>query len=340
MNNIERVLSLLALLREGREGHTFQEIAALFPGEYGGEAIAAKRKFERDKREIIELGYPLSFGGKSADEGGDEAEQRYAIDVNDGLLPNAGWTSPELATLYAAGSAALQSGTFVAASDLQGALRKISLHDMAPFAVPKIRYLGTGGSSEDPDQESEKNSTVWSALKRRKRLSLTYQSPNASEPTLREVDPWGVAHRRGVLTLVGYCHLRRKPRVFLVPRILRIKVNTSKPNTPDYEVPPDFSFDKYVGIRAWEHKLHEPVNVRVALRGHARARAADLFGVAPSSATDEICTLTLSVTCLEGLIRTVLPLSTEVQIIDPARAVAAMRAAALAIAEMHEAPTT
>ena len=70
--------------------------------------------------------------------------------------------------------------------------------------------------------------------------------------TRRKVDPWGLALRRGLWTLVGYCHLRKSVRVFHVHRVRSLSVNAAKPRSADFEVPADFHLDAWVAAWPWQ----------------------------------------------------------------------------------------
>ena len=125
MEKTERLLDLVALLLDAREPVSFAELRELFPDEYGGSRVAAERKLERDKADLIELGVPLEYvAPQQLDErdlGG------YRIDRKTFFLPDPGLLPEESAALYAAGAAALATRDFPFAQDLRHALRKISL---------------------------------------------------------------------------------------------------------------------------------------------------------------------------------------------------------------------
>ncbi len=95
------------------------------------------------------------------------------------------------------------------------------------------------------------------------------------------MDPYGLALRRGVWTLVGYCHLRQGLRTFHVHRIRELKVNTAKPRTPDFEVPADFSLDSHVAYYPWQHRFHEPMEVTLSLQRRSPASAPRASSPAP-----------------------------------------------------------
>ena len=205
MERTERLLDLVALLLDAKRPLTWEEIYDSFPNDYGGSPEAAERKFERDKTELLELGIPLVYRAQSED-----FEPGYVIDREQYYLPEPGLKPEELAVLYAAGSASLASGAFPGRQDLAHALRKIGFFADGPLPVPKVR-LELGALAETKDLPGRLE-LLWAAINTRKSVDLEYFSPHSRELTQRRVDPYGLALRRGLWSLVGSCHLRHSVR--------------------------------------------------------------------------------------------------------------------------------
>ena len=330
MDRTERLLDLVALFLDAREPIPWAELREHFPHDYMGISDdAAERKFERDKAELLELGFPLTYI-----QGDDERKDGYVVDRDAYYLPEVDLTREELAVLYAAGSAALTSGAFPGRDDLTHALRKIGF--LAGDALPTPRVRMELGTEQAGPQLAAHLEQLWEACAARKWVQLSYVSPKRPEATERRVDPYGLALRRGIWTLVGYCHLRQGVRTFLVHRIRALKVNTARPRTPDFEVPERFSFDDYVASYAWQHRFHEPEPVRLRLTGELAARAAMLFPGASLAPGPEGVLVTLpTVTYLDGLLRYCLQLGADCQVEAPERARASVKAMAQAIIERH-----
>jgi len=317
MDRTERLLDLVALLLDAREPISWAEIRDHFPEDYGmGSSEAAERKFERDKAELLELGIPITWI-----QGDDERPDGYVVERDAYYLPEVGLTPEELAVLYAAGSAALASGAFPGRQDLAHALRKNGFFSGRELPTPKVR-MELGGTHEDPQAIAGKLEALWSAASGRKFVTLSYFSPRKGEVTKRRVDPYGLALRRGVWSLVGFCHLRGDIRTFHVHRIRDLEVNTSRPRSADFEVPAGFDLDEYVGSHPWQHRLHEPVEVTLSLSGELAQLASSLFPDQPAEATEEGTTrVTVRATYLDGLLRYVLSLGQECRVLSPERAV-------------------
>ncbi|WP_224242022.1 helix-turn-helix transcriptional regulator [Hyalangium gracile] len=331
MDRTERLLDLVALLLDAREPISWAELREHFPADYGGISDdAAERKFERDKAELLELGLPLTYI-----QGDDDRKDGYIVDRSAYYLPEANLTKEELAVLYAAGSAALASGAFPGRDDLAHALRKIGFFAGDALPSPRVR-MEVGAAQSDPEL-SARLEQLWEACAAHKYVQIAYASPKRSEVTERRVDPYGLALRRGVWTLVGYCHLRQGLRTFHVQRIRELKVNTAKPRTPDFEVPADFSLDSHVANYPWQHRFHEPMEVTLLLRGELAQRAASLFPGAAVESTAEGSRARLSVTSLDGLLRFSMALGPECRVESPEAAVSKVREMTARILERHAA---
>ncbi|WNG39660.1 WYL domain-containing protein [Archangium violaceum] len=331
MDRTERLLDLVALFLDAREPISWAELREHFPHDYMGISDdAAERKFERDKAELLELGFPLTYI-----QGDDERRDGYVVDRDAYYLPEVDLTKEELAVLYAAGSAALTSGAFPGRDDLSHALRKIGFFAGNALPTPRVRMeLGTEQGSPQLAAHLEQ---LWEACAAHKWVQMSYASPKRPDLTERKVDPYGLALRRGIWTLVGYCHLRQGVRTFHVHRIRSLKANTARPRSPDFEVPEGFSFDNYVATYPWQHRFHARMDVRLRLTGELMGRAASLFpGASVAPAPDEAGVLVeLPVTFLDGLLRFCMQLGPDCRVESPEDARERVKAMAASILEKH-----
>lgn len=328
MDRTERLLDLVALLLDAQEPLPWAEIRAAFPEDYGGgSADAAERKFERDKAELLELGIPISY--VQADE--DRADG-YVIDKDGYYLPEVGLSAEELAVLYAAGSAALASGAFPGSQDLAHALRKIGFFSDGPLPAPKVRLeLGAVADAKELPARLE---ALWAAIGARKAVDVEYWSPRKKERTSRRIDPYGLALRRGLWSLVGYCHLRREVRTFHVHRIRALTVNAQRPRSPDFEVPKTFSLQDSVATWPWQYRFHPPVEVEIALAGDLAPLAASLFPVEGPAGAAPV-SVRVKATDLDGLLKYVLSLGPEARVVSPQEAADKLAAMARRVLDAH-----
>lgn len=331
MDRTERLLDLVALFLDAREPISWAELREHFPQDYRGTSDdAAERKFERDKAELLELGFPLTYI-----QGDDDRKDGYTVDRGAYYLPEVDLTKEELAVLYAAGSAALTSGAFPGRDDLSHALRKIGF--FAGDALPTPRVRMELGAEQDGPRLAAHLEQLWSACASRKWVQMTYGSPKRLDLSERRVEPYGLALRRGIWTLVGYCHLRQGIRTFLVHRIRTLKPNTARPRSPDFDVPANFTADDYVASYPWQHRFHERMDVRVRLTGELASRASSLFPgaqVAPAPEGEDML-VTLPVTYLDGFLRFCLQLGPECRVESPDQAREDVTAMARRILERH-----
>lgn len=330
MDRTERLLDLVALLLDAREPVSWAELREAFPDDYGsGSDEAAERKFERDKAELLELGIPITYV-----QGDDDRKDGYVVEKEEYYLPEVGLSPEELAILYAAGSAALASGAFPGRQDLAHALRKIGFFAGAELPTPRVR-MELGAISAHPELAGRLEQ-LWAAAASRKFVQLEYYSPHSGAVTHRRVDPYGLAFRRGLWSLVGHCHLRGGTRTFHVHRIRSLTVNPARPRSPDFEVPAAFRLEDYVASYPWQHRFHPPVTVRLALRGELAPLAQGLFPSATVGRRDEEAVVDLSATFLEGLCRYALSLGPGCRVESPTEAVSVWREMAERVLAAHE----
>jgi proteasome accessory factor B len=330
MERTERLLDLVALLLDARQPVSWRQIRGAFPDDYGDTLSddAADRKFERDKSELLELGIPLAFVQAKDD----DEPAGYVVEKSAYYLPEVGLKPDELAVLYAAGSAALASGAFPGSQDLAHALRKIGFFAGAPMPVPRVRLeLGAIADSKGLPARLEQ---LWAAISARKLVELQYFSPRKQETTERKVDPYGLALRRGLWSLVGYCHLRKDVRTFHVHRIRKLTVNAKNPRSVDFEIPAGFRLDEHVATWPWQHRFHPPVEVSLALKGDLAPLADSLFG-SPSQPHEGAATVVVRATDLDGLLKYVASLGPEAKVLGPPEAIQRHRALLEKIATAH-----
>ena len=321
MDRTERLLDLVALLLDAREPISFAELRDVFPADYGtGSREAAERKLERDKAELVALGVPVEHVPPTLEDERDVGG--YRIDRKAFFLPDPKLLPEEAAALYAAGAAALAGHDFPFAQDLEHALRKLSLsgpgadHPLeAPGSAARRLLIVRPG---DPERGG-KLRVLGDAVARRKRVRISYRaapSLDGSVPDItdREVDPYGLAFRTGAWRVVGWCHLRKAQRVFVVDRIEDLGINQQKPNTPDFEIPGGFDAGAEAGKRPWQWIGAPPVEARLRFAKGSELLAERAFDAKPGEVAD------LRVTFVDGLLPAVLSFGDRVWIETPQRA--------------------
>lgn len=270
MNRTERLLDLIALLVNAGRPVPLEEIREAFPDDYGGDSEeSARRKFERDKAELIQLGIPLRWVGP-VDDIDEWAPGGYVVDKDHLFLPELKLSPEENAVLYLAGVSLLEQPSFPYREALELALRKMEVRSPAPAsstgaelgARVLIDHTGEGDGSDG----AERLRVIEEALARRKRLRFCYLARYNGQESERVVDPYGLFCRQGHWTLVGRAHERDAVRVFLVHRMRAVAANGAAPATPDFEVPASFALADYADVPAWRYDLGPSMQVVLDVR--------------------------------------------------------------------------
>ncbi len=312
MNRTERLLDLLTYLLNAHEPVSWQEIKNHFPEDYAqGVEESNQRKFERDKAELISLGIPIDYFS-----GSDHQKEGYIIDKNKLFLPEIEFTPQESSLLMLSAGAVQENQTFPYADQLESALHKIiSIHGNFHLPAPPQDLKIQAGKSKGPQSRSRWVRQIQDALERRKTLEIQYYAFSTGKTTRRKVDPYGLTFRRGSWALVGWDHLRKAIRNFVLTRIRNLKVNPRRPGTPDYEVPQDFDLSKHQHAQDWQLRLHKPIEVTIRLSTH---RLPELAPQLPGARRLDEETFRLQVTNKDGLLRWVLSQKTDVVVLEPA----------------------
>ncbi len=71
---------------------------------------------------------------------------------------------------------------------------------------------------------------IFESLTTHKQVTITYKTPEADHPSVRDLEPVGIFQENGFWYLLGYCHLREDYRQFRLDRIQTIQ-RTEKPFT-------------------------------------------------------------------------------------------------------------
>jgi predicted DNA-binding transcriptional regulator YafY len=274
ITKLQRWLDLVAYLAGRRYPVLVEDLREHIPayvvspdaGEKEKETV--RRMFERDKKELREMGIPIETVDFSVNYGREHAEG-YRLARRDFHLPYM-----KLVTeARGAGTApATTPGSFEIAEDEAGAalegLREVAslpafpLASHARSAFRKLAFdLEPEFVDESPvvfveDPEAAASGRLLSALSRavlgHKRVSFLYHGMQRDADSSREVRPYGLLFQHGRWYLVGHDEDRDAVRMFRVGRMERLDLNAKAPGTPDFEVPPDFRLEAYGGRKAWE----------------------------------------------------------------------------------------
>lgn len=306
MRRIERLINLIAALLETSKPMTADEIRHRIAG-YDSESLDAfRRSFERDKADLRAMGIPIELrpvDSLSEVEG-------YLIPKSQYYLPQLDLEPDELAALRLAAESVLGGGEVA-----ESGLMKLSVDAATEsWSGPRVVW-GADLAAEQPALAA-----IYPALLERRSVAFGYRTGGAAEAREREIDPYGLVHRRGNWYVVGRDRSIDDIRVFKVARI------EGAPQVLEhrYEVPAGFRAEDHVAGEAWElgdAPATATVRFDPDVRWWAEQNHPDApRRVLPGGAVD----VELQVSNVEALVAWAIGLGPGVEIVQPASARAAV----------------
>jgi proteasome accessory factor B len=230
----------------------------------------ARRTFERDKDELRRLGIPIRTVRYSI-QYESESTEGYQIDRRDFYLPY-------LKIVSGAADARLQDFSRHKAAEVEiaeadaplalAALRRVADVPSFPFAAEARSAFRKLAFDIDPLKYSPESRVLFvdrpgsvavaervrqlsEALLARKHVRFTYHGIYRDDVTDRTVDLYGLLFQHGNWYAIGFDAARADIRVFRAGRMDNVKVATSRPGTPDYEIPATFDMQAYADREPW-----------------------------------------------------------------------------------------
>ena len=223
-NVVERVLNLLIYLLESPSPVTADDVRFTVQG-YGDQSDEAfHRMFERDKDVLRKLGVPLKRQPLDVW----EVDFGYTVDPDEYAIGDPGLTQEERVALSVAARMVRLGGSHLGLD----ALLKLGGVERGGGLEPLGADLGAG---------AETLGDLFGAVTDRRRISFAYRG------SLRAVDPYGIAHRRGHWYLVG--STVEGERVYRVDRIEGLEVSEE---TDTFKKPRSFDIRKVMDLQPWE----------------------------------------------------------------------------------------
>ncbi len=220
------------------------------PEAYEGDAASARRKFERDKRDLNELGCSLAY---------DAVRNLYAPPVHALRRRRLQVSGAEAAICRLALALAAADPGSPLQADAAGCLARLArviapgpetpappvhLHhptrDLEPELPDLLRRLGT-------------------AIRRRLPIQFTYQRESGGPRRGREVEPWGLYARQGRWYVVGWDKGREAQRTFRIVRMRQLQVEGLPDGAPRFERNPAFDLAATAARPPWDWNIHAPV---------------------------------------------------------------------------------
>jgi proteasome accessory factor B len=291
---IQRWIDLLAALLRHHYAVTFEDLIRQVPA-YAAEQKeeSRRRTFERDKDELRKFGVPIETVPAT-----DVQPQSYRLRMRDFYLPylnvragRATGPSPstrdrygyrslptlsfepdELAAVAEAAARVRDLGDPLLAEHVESAMRKLAL-DLPVDAAGRegeIR-IATARSPAPADLLA----TLDEALRTRKQVTFRYHTMGTDSVGRRTVEPFGLFFLNQHWYLAARAPGDDPVKNFRLSRIDHVELNTRRPGSPDYEIPPGFDLRAHARSRqVWELGAGDAVLATVAFLGRSGAAAA------------------------------------------------------------------
>jgi proteasome accessory factor B len=249
-DKLERLLKLTATLLETRRPLPAREIQERVEG-YSPDLVAFRRQFERDKKELKDLGIPLLISDIAFT---DPPESGYRIPPDQYYLRDPGLTDDEMAALQLAASAVRVEGV-----DSTGALWKLG--------GVRERLLARSAGEVTAVPVDERVVTLWGAINEHRPVTFTYRDE------ARHLDPYRLEYVRGRWYVDGFDHDRAGGRQF---RLDRMGPTVTAGPAGSFERPP---IDLAGSPReSWQMGGGEPVTAEVLFDPDVAPIALGIFG--------------------------------------------------------------
>jgi len=224
----ERQINLVMLLQSSRFGFTKEQICDRIDGYEDPQSEAFNRKFERDKVELLAAGIDIEVFQPDAL---DLNDFRYRVTKKSALLPDVTLTPSEVLVLNLATLAWKDSVHESDARDLRHKLDTLGVYESTDTPLVQI--------SVARDLEP-----LISAIWQHKRVKFEYRKPRESSSESREIEPWGLALRKGSWYLYGFDRHRKSERVFNIARVTGDFVSLGSANA--FSVPENLDVESLI----------------------------------------------------------------------------------------------
>ena len=335
MTKTERWLNLLAFLLDRHYPASREEILSQV-SDYKEEWVggnkrtreSVRRKFERDKKELKELGVVLEPLKEKvvAQHAGQEVEA-YQLKRCDFYLPylkapgrsaprpyflrEIPLTQDELPILKRAAEriAALTDTPLGAAA--KSAIRKLA------FDLPELE-VGSAerGFTQSTDIEQQ-FPILREAVEQRRAIECRYYSIRRDSEDTRVIEPYGLMLSWGHWYCVGRARDRNAMRVFRLDRMQDVRMVEGEQGA--FTVPRGFKISSYLNRAPWELSEDKPVTVRVRINfPQSRWVIGERLGKVVKGVTDDAGSeFDFEVRAPDPFIRWLLPLGHQAQVLSP-----------------------
>jgi predicted DNA-binding transcriptional regulator YafY len=302
MRRIERLINLIAALLDTRRPLTAEEIRTSISGYDSPTQEAFRRSFERDKKDLRDMGIPIETVKLGAFE--DEGDG-YIIPKEKYYMPELDLEPDELAALRLVADAAM-----VAGEDAQAGVRKLSIFATGE-STPQPRIAVKANLTQEPLLGA-----AFSAVQARTPVTFTYTS-SKGETSTRHLEPYSLTHSRGHWYLVGNDVDKGEVRSFRLQRI----GSSLETGSGRYEIPEGFDALAKTSMDPWEVGGDEPevatLRFDPALRWWAEQNLDDMPAKEGPHGSLEV---EIAFSNVEALLSFVIGFGAAVEIVSPAHA--------------------
>lgn len=258
----------------------------------GTDPESIRRKFERDKKELLELGLPLETvdlgarAGTEADEqvgyrlrsrdfylpylrilsGGEPVEDDESARRAPRGLPQVELELDDLRVMDQGLAVLEQVPDFPYADEVRSARRALQFDQPADPPGPRPTPAAPIIARDDPAEVTARTALLTSAMEDRKAVSFTYHGAYRDAPSERAVHPYGLFFKLNRWYLVGFDPDRDGMRVFRLSRMSGLTVNTRARGTPDFERPADFTLAPWRQADPWSLPADDSSETEVTVR--------------------------------------------------------------------------
>ena len=285
-NVVERVLNLLIYLLESQSPVTADDVRRTVLGYDGQTDEAFHRMFERDKDVLRKLGVPLNRQALDAW----EVDYGYTVDPDEYAVPDPGLSEEERVALSVAARMVRLGGSYAgldALLKLGGIERSVGLEPLGADLGAEAEVLGS----------------LFGAITERRAVKFDYR---ASE---RQLDPYGIAHRRGHWYLVGAG--TEGERIYRVDRIEKLTVSEK---TGTFAKPKGFDVRSLMDGQPWEAGSDPEVEATIRFDSEVAWWAARTLGLERPEAE---LVATVPVANRDALVGWVLSFGDAAEVLDP-----------------------
>ncbi|MDZ4862870.1 MAG: WYL domain-containing protein [Gemmatimonadota bacterium] len=335
----ERWLNLLAFLVDHRSPVAREEIFTEvedYKGDWvtGNETIreSVRRKFERDKSGLREIGVIIEPGPKISSPHSEQDVDSYRLKPADlylpclelsgrrpaagrpyASLPSLSLKPEEFLTLRRAAERVQALGDNALGASAASAIRKLSFD--LPELEPGVKELAFSATVDESFHSVFR--VLRAGVEGRRPVACTYYSIGRDVEARRVIEPYGLLLSWGIWYCVARAREKEALRVFRVSRMREAEVLSDQ---PQFTVPETFSVRNYLDRAPWELSEDPPVRARVRIAfPHSRWVLAEGLGEI-LEATDEEggALLAFEVRAVDPFVRWLLPFGAQVEVLDPA----------------------